>query len=252
MVDQLAHDSHQWSLSWCMMPLSRNRGVSVCPEGVSAKRNGLGIDSHSPFSVLSLEFVRNEEQIPCSYWSCVYSLLACYLTRGDLYCSHRTALMACWGNLVGEGDVCIVLLGMQYMFQLALLRPHISGYGAATVWSVSTTMPFRVLSDHQCNSLASVSPWNGVFTVSKYFCRNFEAEGTVKGKLTMIQTFSSGCCSGWNFAGWKTKRERRFLGMNCERLSHWAWSSHSIMKERKLSQLHGSTWDTLRSGVKHD
>lgn len=49
-------------------------------------------------------------------------------------------------------------------------------------------MPFRVLSDHQCNSLASVSPWNGVFTVSKYFCRNFEAEGTVKGKVKMMQS----------------------------------------------------------------
>lgn len=86
-----------------------------------------------PFSALSLGLVRNEEQTLCHYWSCVYSLVACYLTRGDLYCSRRTALMTCWGSLVGEGDVCIVLLGMQYMFQLALLRPHISGYGAATV-----------------------------------------------------------------------------------------------------------------------
>lgn len=33
------HDSHQWGLS-------RRQVVSVCPEGMSENRNGLGIDSY--------------------------------------------------------------------------------------------------------------------------------------------------------------------------------------------------------------
>jgi hypothetical protein len=94
-------------------------------------------------STLSLGFMRNEEQISRNYWSCAYSLLPCYLTGSDLYCSHRTGLMACQGNLVGEGGICIALSGMQYMFQLSLLKPHVSADGVTTLWSVSTTMPFR-------------------------------------------------------------------------------------------------------------
>lgn len=161
------------------MPLSRRQGVSVSPDRVGVQRE-MASPNRFLFSALSLGFERNEEQISCNCWSWVYCLLPCYLTGGDLYCSHRMALMACWGNLVGAGAISTVLSGMQYMFQLALLKPHIPGYGVATVWSVSPTMPFRVLSDHQCNSLVSVSPWNGLFTVSKYFCRNFGTEGVVK------------------------------------------------------------------------
>lgn len=117
--------------SWPCDSLQRGLSGSPCiPEGMSKEKWPW---NRFLSSALSLGFVRNEEQISCNYRSCAYSLLPCYLTESDLYCSHRMGLMACQGNLVGEGGVCIALSGRQYMFQLALLKSHISAYGVATV-----------------------------------------------------------------------------------------------------------------------